>query len=163
MAYTLFAVVTNSSLLEEASLPYSHAHIVELEQGLSLIPLMNKLYEEITSQKPDNRTIEKFDRLHPKVAEWINQLSTNGVVAYIEASFFGGEGTQSAIVLADNQEVLPPVQTESTYQKPVPLGEGAIDQALRRLGVSADGHLDEFEAVGLHRHRRTEDWTETDQ
>jgi hypothetical protein len=32
--------------------------------------------------------------------------------------------------------------------------------ALRRLGVSAQGYVDEFEAVGLARHRNMDDWLE---
>ena len=36
--------------------------------------------------------------------------------------------------------------------------DGRIDAVLARLGIERAGHRDEFEAVGLDRHRGTEDW-----
>ncbi len=41
---------------------------------------------------------------------------------------------------------------------PSAAGQSPISQALRCLGVSADGHFDEFDAVGMGRHRDTDGW-----
>ena len=92
-----------------------------------------------------------FDRL---LANW----STCGPVAYVEADYFGGVGTQVAAVWDGGQLVLGPVV--ESVRPLAPQDPSPISRALRRLGVSARGQFDEFEAAGLGRHRQMEDWLE---
>ncbi|MEV6305855.1 hypothetical protein AB0M02_41015 [Actinoplanes sp. NPDC051861] len=81
-----------------------------------------------------------FDR---ELASW----SSAGPVGYVEAEYFGGVGSQRAVLWDAGELVLGP------------LFEGSpISQLLRRLGVEPVGDSDEFDAVGLGRHRETEDW-----
>ncbi|WP_424185371.1 hypothetical protein ACOBQX_26230 [Actinokineospora sp. G85] len=82
--------------------------------------------------------------------------STTGPVAYVEAEFFGGPGTQSAQVWDGGKVVLGPLHLAEG--EPSPAEGSPISQALRRLGVTKGDHFDEFDAVGLGRHRDTEDW-----
>ncbi|WYB31235.1 hypothetical protein V6574_17795 [Streptomyces sp. SM1P] len=74
----------------------------------------------------------------------------------MEAEHFGGAGKQRAAVWADGSLALGPLD-EPTKQR----GSQAVSpasQALRRLGAQRDVGKDEFESVGLNRHRTNEDW-----
>jgi hypothetical protein len=66
------------------------------------------------------------------------------VVAATE--YFGGVGSQAAAVVQHGRLSAGPF-----------LGSGAINQALRAAGVQIGAFVDEFEAVGLHRWRWTDD------
>jgi hypothetical protein len=84
------------------------------------------------------------------------ECSAYGPVAYDEAEYFGGIGTQSAQVWDDGKVVLGPVRLAE--QAPDRSGGSPISQALRRLGVAKGDHADEFDAVALGRNRDTDDW-----
>jgi hypothetical protein len=80
-------------------------------------------------------------------------------VAYVEADFWGGTGTQFAAAWEAGELVLGPI-VDGHDARPVTVRRSAISRALRRLGARADGHIDEFDAVGLGRHRRVAAWLE---
>jgi len=70
---------------------------------------------------------------------------------YFETSYFGGRGGQGAAVFQDGEIVFGPQWADT----------GPINRALGLLGVEvAPPAQDEFEAIGLHRHRDTEGWIE---
>lgn len=78
-------------------------------------------------------------------------------VAYVEAEYFGGVGSQFAAVWRGGTLVLGPLILGEDEPRPA-AGWSPISQALRHLGVTADGHYDEFDAIRLGRHRHVEDW-----
>lgn len=78
-------------------------------------------------------------------------------VAYLEAETFGGTGTQAMVLWRDGEVWLGPVTTRATAARES-AEDGAVNQALRHLGVGRPGAIDEFDALGLGRHRHTEDW-----
>jgi hypothetical protein len=80
--------------------------------------------------------------------------STVGPVAYVEAEYFGGIGSQFAVVWQGGTIVLGPLTLDEDEPWP-PVGWSPISQALRHLGVSAGV---QFDAVRLGHHRQTEDW-----
>lgn len=86
--------------------------------------------------------------------------STGGALAYVEADFFGGVGTQAAVVWDGGRLVLGPLSARLGPGRPRPRRAWPINRALRTLGVRAGAHVDEFEAADLGRHRETEDWAE---
>ncbi|MFB7576979.1 MULTISPECIES: hypothetical protein [unclassified Streptomyces] len=90
-----------------------------------------------------------FERL---LAQW----SAAGPVAYAEAEYFGGVGEQRAAVWVDGTLALGPLDapTRRWFSRAV----SPISQALRRLGARRGLGEDEFEAVGLDRHRNNDDW-----
>ena len=170
--------------LERQRARYRYARVVPLAQGFALIPLTKELYDEITSTSVAGAAGEvpgavAFVHLSAGVAAWLQQLSSECPVAYVEAEFFGGVGWQCAVAWRTGQVVFGPVKCETVAHErsghwtssrnivlgpelaqDVPLREGAINQALRFLGVSVGDKLDEFEALGLGQHRLTADWTE---
>ncbi|MGW5395691.1 hypothetical protein [Streptomyces sp. NPDC003952] len=86
------------------------------------------------------------------LARW----SAAGAVAYVEAEYFGGVGEQRAAVRAGGALALGPLDepTRKLFARRI----GPISRALRQLGVRGSRREDEFDAVGLSRHRDTSDW-----
>jgi hypothetical protein len=106
--------------------------VAPLGQGLVLLPLSSMVGPDV-------------------LVAW----SARGPVALVEAEFFGGAGTQRAQVWEHGRSVLGPLVLKEG--DPVP-SITPISSALRRLGVSKGSHYDEFDAVGLGRHRSTSKW-----
>jgi hypothetical protein len=106
--------------------------VVPLSQDLVLLPLSGVPAESV-------------------LAEW----SLRGPVALVEAEFFGGVGSQRAQVWEQGRSVLGPLVLDEDDPAP---DVTPISLALRRLGVEKGEHHDEFDAVGLGRHRTTSAW-----
>jgi hypothetical protein len=106
--------------------------VVPLSQSLVLLPLSDLPPESV-------------------ISEW----SSRGPVALVAAEFFGGAGSQRAQVWEQGRSVLGPLVLEEDDTAP---DVTPIALALRRLGVEKGEHHDEFDAVGLGRHRTTSAW-----
>jgi hypothetical protein len=143
MAYVLQAIISTQSVLEAHAADFGAAVVAPLSSGLALIPITSKLLEEIGA----SGSCGQFYQLTPAVSDWLRVISSSAPVAYVEAEYFGGVGEQSSVVWAHSEQVLTPTHEAK-----------AINIALRLLGVSRGTAHDEFEAVGLPRHRRTNDW-----
>lgn len=90
---------------------------------------------------------ENCTETHPSLLKLLNTLRHIGRMAYIEAEFFGGDGTEAHILVEEDGEVRTAIAESD-----------AINVALKWLGVQSGGKFDEFESVGLGRYRDTEDW-----
>ncbi|WP_340687362.1 hypothetical protein LCL61_14860 [Amycolatopsis coloradensis] len=136
--YCLQAALVTESARGELLDSVDGARFVSLGHQLSLMPLSEALLEA--------------GEFWTALAE----CSEHGAVAYVEAEYFGGAGTQSAQVWDGGERVLGPLHLAEG--EAAPAGGSPISQALRRLGVVKGDHFDEFDAVGLGRHRDTRDW-----
>ena len=143
MGYTIQALLGNEDLLSKAS--SENTRVVTLSQGFGLIPFDEHL-REVYDLAPFYLVSSDGG-----IPEFIQQLaiglSKHGCVAYIEADFFGGVGSQASMVWCQEEK------TEGPW-----VVDNAINLALRRLGVEKGGFIDRFEALGLGRHRSTDDW-----
>ncbi|MEU7086986.1 hypothetical protein [Streptomyces achromogenes] len=97
-----------------------------------------------------------FQRLSAGFEGILAGWSVAGPLTYVEAEHFGGVGEQRAVVWADGDLVLGPldVPVKRWFSRSV----GPVSQALRRLGARRGIDGDEFDAVGLDRYRWTDDW-----
>jgi hypothetical protein len=117
--------------------------------------MTDALFKAVTvagaAPEPDGfwQALAGFDRV-------LAACSAKGPLAYIEADYFGGTGTQAAQAWDAGKVVLGPLHL--TEGEPLPTTGSPISQALRRLGATKGNHIDEFDAVGLGRHRNTDDW-----
>jgi hypothetical protein len=143
MGYYLQAFIGKADALGKHTSEFQHARLIPLTQGMALIPLTDDLHDEIGS----GDEAERFEKLSPAVEQWAQRISSGAPIAYIEAEIFGGVGEQSAVVWSGSLRVIEPIHSQ-----------GAINQALRFLGVRIDSAHDEFDAVGLGQHRDTHDW-----
>lgn len=123
---------------------------VPLVAGLALLPLRD---EEMDSFLPPPLTgwHEEFASLTDQLMSELGKASRSGRVMYFETDYFGGPGGQGAVVMENENVIYGPVYADI----------GPINAALALLGVTvAAPARDEFETVGLDRHRSTEDWLE---
>ncbi len=147
--YCLYGIVGKSRDLLHKRLEYPSAVVVHLEQGIGMIPISEELLGAIEQGGTSSGATEEpgFEFLTEVVLAWARRLSQGTTLTYVEAEFIGGEGTESAVVLRDGMVVAGPLQ-----------GPGAINRALRALGVSVTSRREEFEVVGLGKHRNPEEW-----
>ena len=82
-------------------------------------------------------------------AHHVATIAAEGEYALIETDYFGGTGDQVAAVYRKGLD-LPLIASER-----VPVG--AINEALRAIGVHARNGADEFDTLGLGRYRDFED------
>ncbi|MES2708552.1 MAG: hypothetical protein V4726_18305 [Verrucomicrobiota bacterium] len=145
MAYCLQAIIGAQQVLLRHGTEFQHAAVVMLAQGMAIIPLTDALYGEIGV----GGEVDHFYKLSAHVEEWAERISHMAPVAYIEADFFGGAGDQSAIAWVDGERIIGPLHTDN-----------AINEILHFLGARVNSPLDEFDSVGLGRHRDTASWTD---
>ncbi|MFF7157434.1 hypothetical protein [Streptomyces sp. NPDC008139] len=152
--YCLQAVIAAESALRELAGSTTEACIVPLGQRLWLLPMTDALFDAVAIAGASElngfwKAPAGFDRL-------LTACSETGPVAYVEADYFGGAGTQTAQVWDAGKVVLGPLRLAEG--EPSPATGTPISQVLRRLGAARGSHVDEFSAVGLGRHRDTDDW-----
>jgi hypothetical protein len=160
VGYVLEGVIGSEPVLRPSG-EFAHAVMVPLAGGLCLLPMTGALFDEIRRGQPDAAGFPGC-RLFPAgfehtLAGW----SKAGPVAYVEADYSGGTGMQSAIVW-DGGGLVPGLVITADVAGDFRPGRSPISRALRRLGVAANGTVDEFDTIGLRRHRRTEDWRDGD-
>lgn len=125
-------------------------HTVTLPRGLRLIPLPDAVLDALPDAPSGSVETEAFTNMNSRLAGLIADLSQAERVAYVEAEYFGGTGTQVAAVWDGGRLLWGPQRAE----------RGPINEALRLLGVHRTRSRDEFECAGLDRHRYLEDWLE---
>ena len=148
MSYMLQAIVGTCEVLGHPH--HQEFEHVRLHHELLMIPLTSELRHR--HGIPD-LPLTDDDDYSPTVPGSLDalcrRLSQHGLVAYLEAEFFGGEGMQAHALFRSGAVLGPPM-----------VARNAINQALRRLGVLAGEHHDEFAAVGLGRYRDTDKWVD---
>ena len=128
------------------------ARAIPLRQGLYLLPIIDAVFDQAQVAFPaENAEVPPFSKLSNSLLHLAREIAAGEVFAYIETEYCGGEGVQSAGVWRGEGVELTPRQQESDV----------VNEALRLLGASRGDHHDEFDAIGLGRHRATEAWLES--
>ncbi|MGB1288154.1 MAG: hypothetical protein ACPG7F_16575, partial [Aggregatilineales bacterium] len=86
------------------------------------------------------------------------QLSRKVSIAYIYTETFGGRGYQYAFAWRVGKIDLIP--THNGWFDKLPPPDSPINQVLRRIGVQCDDEYDEYDSVGLSKHRSMDEWFE---
>ncbi len=147
MAYTVQAIVIPKTARPRA-IEQELACVDLLVKDLCLVPLpYNRLESLGIPFLP--LTDDGDSTIGQRLEELCLTLSKGVKVAYVEAEFFGGAGTQANVLYENGIQISDPV-----------IGDDAINQALRWLGVQRDQDNDEFLVAGFGMHRNTEDWLE---
>lgn len=145
MGYTLQGLLLDAGAarhpLELPAVPLAH--------GLLLVPVTDAVFDALPAVPLRGEGLERFWKLNGALEAMLMAASQLGRAAYIEAEFFGGQGDQTAAGWRAGRLAWGPEQTR---------GAGAVNQALRWLGVPPVPGGDEFEAAGLGRCRHTADW-----
>jgi hypothetical protein len=145
MAYTLQAIIGDIAVLQAES--PANATVVVLPQGKAMIPLTQRLFAK--NEFPSlPLTDEGCAAVLPRSIDgFVAPFIGRGKFAYVEAEFFGGVGTQAIVTWDDKGNASLPL-----------VDAHAINKALRFLGVQIGDHHDEFNALGLGKHRSTGEW-----
>jgi hypothetical protein len=152
--YSLQAAIAADPVLRALAGGVERARTIPLGQHLMLLPMTDALFDAVTiTGAPD---LEGFWKAPAGFGRALADCSAHGPVAYIEAEYFGGIGTQCGQVWDGGTVVLGPMHLGE--REPFPADGSPISQALRRLGAAKGDHVDEFDAVGLSRHRETNGW-----
>ncbi len=151
MGYGLEAIVCKEKLSGIITNDYTSAKRVRLKDDLFLIPYTDELYDEM-NEFNKSEDFEGFGLLNEKLFKYLMIKSVEEPVAYIKADYFGGVGQQSAIMI-DKENIILDVRAKDS-------GYGAINLVLKEFGIIRKQNLDEWDTVGLLRHRHTDDWIE---
>jgi hypothetical protein len=157
--YTLEAILACESTLRGTLVELPGVKPIPLPQGICMIPMTGLLLQELEIRyqggtkvtRPDYQRFSDslypdFERLIKGVDQFARHLSQNGLVAYVEATFTGGVGGHETMMWEKGEIVDGPGHD--------------INAVLRRLGVVRALGRDEFDTLGLGRHRSTRQWME---
>jgi hypothetical protein len=153
------ALIAKSDTLAAGARRFESAVVCPLVQGFSLLPITDVLGKELAVYRPGTKaTLAKpvqglSDGLHALAVE----VSHASPVAYIRTFYLGGQGGQDALVWDKGSLRFSPAT--QGYNQVWP--NSPISQALRTIGVVAERGEDEFDTVGLGKHRETHDWAES--
>jgi hypothetical protein len=146
--YTIQGIIANRKVIEhEQTLG---TKIVSLPQDMVLIPFAGT-WSESKKIPLLPLTDGKVFELPAAITGICYLLSKNGKLAYVEAEFFGGDGTQACSLWEKGMMIGNPQQDIQ-----------AINTALQFLGVEKGTSFDEFEALNLGRFRDTQAWLARD-
>jgi hypothetical protein len=137
---------------------------VPLTAGLTMLPLTHGALEQLGVDNPNDERIQPDWTLRRAVAELAERMSADRQVLYVYGETWAGPGIQEAAGWHEGRLFYGPTGTcdlevdrEPGYRV-VPLEDGAINRGLRAMGVHADPGVDEYQTIGLTRHRMTDDW-----
>ncbi|MGC4764403.1 hypothetical protein ACLQ20_16235 [Micromonospora sp. DT46] len=154
MGYTLDALIGSVGALHAAASQWPAAVPVPLAHDLALLPMTDELFDAVTDGTTER--VLGFWKLPGGFDRELSSWSSVGPVGYVEADFFGGVGSQRAALWVAGELAFGPLFVGEG--EPFAPQGSPISQLLARLGVERHRYRDEFEAVGLGRHRETADW-----
>ncbi|WP_431933453.1 hypothetical protein [Nonomuraea jabiensis] len=153
MSYVLHGIVGDFDHLRSLSDDVPRAVVAPLRQRLGLLPVTDEVFDELTDAR---RERGPFTLMSPGFAERLKDWSRGGHIAYVEADFWGGNGSQAAALWENGRQSWGPEYAS------IPVGppheDWPINAVLARLGVVRTGALDLFDTVGFGQERDMEGW-----
>ncbi|MGV9310525.1 hypothetical protein ACWDLG_44825 [Nonomuraea sp. NPDC003727] len=154
MSYVLRGVVGDFDHLRFLSDDVPRAVVVPLRQRLGLLPVTDGVFNELTDVR---REAGPFTCMSPAFAERLEDWSRGGRVAYVEADFWGGDGSQTAALWENGRQTWGPEHAWIPATAG-PCEDWPINAMLARLGAVGTAALDLFDAVGFGQERDREGW-----
>lgn len=161
MSYVIQALIAKQGTFAHIKALSDLVTVAQLNQGFEL--LLDDRYL-ISALKLENIPVQVHAELsfNQGIFDTARRLSLTTPIAYVWAEFFGGAGEQWAQLWQGGEVVLTP---ETNYA-PLGYNDGIasetlpINSVLSALGVSREGPVDEFAALGLSRYRTMSAWFE---
>ena len=157
MAHSINAIIARLPLLEKFTVSFEGVKLVPLERDFAMVPATSRLLEALDARYSSSggREFEGFVHLRGGLVALLQELSHQGPIVYVETDYFAGVGSQAGATFVDGEPTVVEIESEV---RPVPRTMGAINSALRALGVIRTKNLDEFDSIGLGRFRSMDDW-----
>ena len=152
------ALIAKVDDLTAAVRRFGTAIVCSLAQGFSLLPITEALEKELVVHRSGAKDLvtKPLRYLSYEVQALAVEISHRTPVAYISTYYFGGQGGQDAVVWDKGSVRFSP--STKGYSQVWP--NSPISQALRMIGVIAAEGQDEFDSLGLGKHRKTNKWAE---
>lgn len=151
MGHAITAFVAEPRTLKRLSRVLADADIYTLRsERLLILPVTDEVFDRAVSLKGMSDPVSAdFWGLTHALAALASESATHSAIAYIETDYFGGSGTQSAMVW------MPGIAAGTAHH-----GPGAINEALTALGLKPHPPLDAFDTLGLGEVRSTAEFAE---
>jgi len=135
---------------------FKSAILCPLAQSFALLPVTEALAKELVAHRTEAKAAadKPIQQISDALQNLAVDISRSSPVVYINTYYFGGRGGQDALVWDKGSLMFSP--TTQGYNQVWP--NSPISQALRIIGVVAEPGMDEFDTVGLGRHRETHRW-----
>src|SRR4051812_43620198 len=113
MGYVLQAFIAEEPVLISLASGLTHARLVPLGYGLAMIPLTEALFDEMNQTAIASGISATPGRswYYPEGVAWAVEWSAQGLIAYVEADFFGGVGYQHSVVCRGGGIILGPIHS----------------------------------------------------
>jgi hypothetical protein len=152
MGHSVTGIIGSCQQLNEFAHRRALPSPVPLIFDLGLLPLRDVELDSFLSL-PLTGGSEGFRYLSDQLMAELANAFRSGKVVYFETDYAGSAGMQGAVALENGKVIYGPRVARI----------GPVNRALSLLGVRVTGPArDEFETVGLHRHRSTADWLGVD-
>lgn len=154
MSHYIHCIIGKTEQIKTVANKFLNAKFANLRQEITLIPMNDELFDYITENsdfKKDDIPTNNFTYSNSSTFGFLCEISNDIPIGYIETDYFGGTGTQAA-VLFDKGEVHSLYFTDDTLQSKsntLPEQKRAINIILEKLGVTKQNYYDEFAAIGL--------------
>lgn len=152
MAYHLEGFVAEKALAEKLASEIS-AKTVPFTDTLGIVPIT----DTVKATSASKASIKGFALPHT-LLQAAQKRSTDGPIAYIEAHYAQGLNHQGAAVWSGETFTMEPEIDDTPWDPRESTDERPVNRALRALGVRPGEYNDEWDAAGMTRHPRTEDW-----
>jgi hypothetical protein len=131
--------------------------VCPLTQGLAIAPITDYVEMSLTGSEfpPLDPVPPLAEEIAAGVTALATKLSAQGTVVYAATFIHGGTGGQDALVWTNGELVLSLHDDEENMSK---WPNSPISRALRHIGVITEEKQDEFDAIGLGKHRSNEAW-----
>lgn len=151
MGHSVHLIIGRGAAVQAFLRRWPGSRAVELRGGWQAIPVEDALFAAIEAKAPGATRPPELD-MSPFGLELALAAATEagGGLAYVETDYFGGTGGQSAVAFVDGRETMTPQRARG--------GGGAINQALRAIGVTRSVADDEFDTIGLGERRSMIDY-----
>lgn len=152
MGHYVQGLIVRSGDAERVCQTSPHFMSITLPQDFVLITWLWDHLDEIGLDDSDfEGDSGKFTFLSERFLRQLQAFSESGPIMYFETDYFGGPGTQGALVCEGGKVVLGPIFSNRF---------GPINEALAYMGVKKAGDRDEFDTIGLGKYRDNENWIE---
>lgn len=148
MGHYLKAFIGHKESLTPIREKYDHSNLVGLSDEIFMIPMTDELFDEMNKLKTSS-DILSFEFLNENIEMTTLELIGMKKLSYVESEFFGGQGGHIGIIWENGERTF-----VGDFRK------DTMNEILKRFGVIRTEAKDEFEIIGLDRHRQTEDWIE---
>ncbi|MGE5415669.1 MAG: hypothetical protein ACM3UZ_02675 [Acidobacteriota bacterium] len=146
MAFYLRGILAKTDITTEICSDYPNIRSIVLQDDIYFIPITDEIYDQIDLSSSE---MTGPCSLGETFTQYLITKSENAKVAYIEAKYWGGIGGQAGCIWYGGELVY-----ELVYEDNME----AINNVLSLMGIHAETGKDEFDTVGLGRHRHIEDW-----